>query len=256
MNPSIFMYIASFYFMKAHGAVPVLFASQWFLSAFSCPFPVSFACRLVDVMLIENSDAVLMRAALAVMAECEAELMIQDTFEDLLTYLKVEPLNWGPHRLRRVLNAALNSPVTMEELVEADAAAALDDHLSLGSLKKNLEDGSRSGAAISEHSMNNDDGRDISTSNTATLVRHSPVKAAGGTGGGEATESIERGFDGEDGTEADLVQHQADLDTAYLQMVLDLDQFVLEETSGEVSTAYENALGVEHADAREDARPL
>jgi len=39
-------------------------------------------------------------------------------------------------------------------------------------------------------------------------------------------------------------------------MVLDLDQFVLEETSGEVSTAYENALGVEHADAREDARPL
>jgi len=256
MNPSIFMYIASFYFMKAHGAVPVLFASQWFLSAFSCPFPVSFACRLVDVMLIENSDAVLMRAALAVMAECEAELMIQDTFEDLLTYLKVEPLNWGPHRLRRVLNAALNSPVTMEELVEADAAAALDDHLSLGSLKKNLEDGSRSGAAISEQSMNNDDGRDISTSNTATLVRHSPVKAAAGTGGGEATESIERGFDGEDGTEADLVQHQADLDTAYLQMVLDLDQFVLEETSGEVSTAYENALGVEHADAREDARPL
>ena len=31
--------------MQAHGVVPVLFASQWFLTAFSCPFPVSFACR-------------------------------------------------------------------------------------------------------------------------------------------------------------------------------------------------------------------
>jgi hypothetical protein len=31
--------------------VPVLFASQWLLTCYSCPFPVGFACRLVDVML-------------------------------------------------------------------------------------------------------------------------------------------------------------------------------------------------------------
>lgn len=70
--------------LKAHlesqGVVPVLYASQWFLSAFTCPFPVGFACRLVDVMLVENSDVVLMRAALAMMAESEAELLMQEDF--------------------------------------------------------------------------------------------------------------------------------------------------------------------------------
>ena len=37
--------------LQAAGVVPVLFASQWLLTCFSCPFPVGFACRLVDVML-------------------------------------------------------------------------------------------------------------------------------------------------------------------------------------------------------------
>lgn len=40
---------------QAYGVVPVLFASQWFLTAFSCPFPVHFACRLVDVMAVGES---------------------------------------------------------------------------------------------------------------------------------------------------------------------------------------------------------
>ena len=129
--------------LEAHGVVPVLFASQWFLTVFSCPFPVrwvpqpattcgalcrhvacvrcmhtpfiacgcwllaqatatswaestrlsrrgppphlashiccrSFSCRLVDMMLLENSDAPLQRVAMAVMAECEGELMLQE----------------------------------------------------------------------------------------------------------------------------------------------------------------------------------
>ena len=29
----------------------MLYASQWLLTCFSCPFPVGFACRLLDVML-------------------------------------------------------------------------------------------------------------------------------------------------------------------------------------------------------------
>lgn len=40
---------------QAAGVVPVLFASQWLLTCYSCPFPVGFACRLVDVMLQARS---------------------------------------------------------------------------------------------------------------------------------------------------------------------------------------------------------
>jgi hypothetical protein len=38
---------------------------------------------------------------------------VQD-FEELLTFLKVEPVQWSPQRLRRVLNAAIASPITAQ----------------------------------------------------------------------------------------------------------------------------------------------
>ena len=67
----------------------MLYASQWFLTIYSCPFPATFACRVIDVMLTEHSSNILMRAALAVLAECEDDLLQLHDFEDLITYLKV-----------------------------------------------------------------------------------------------------------------------------------------------------------------------
>ena len=75
--------------MQNFGAVPVLYASQWFLTIFSCPFPATFSCRVIDVMLTEHSPNTMLRAALAVLAECEDDLLQLHDFEDLITYLKV-----------------------------------------------------------------------------------------------------------------------------------------------------------------------
>lgn len=76
-------------YLQNYGAVPVLYASQWFLTIYSCPFPATFSCRVIDVMLTEHSPNILMRAALAVLQECEEELLQLHDFEDLITYLKV-----------------------------------------------------------------------------------------------------------------------------------------------------------------------
>ncbi len=73
-------------------ALPVLYASQWFLTCFSCPFPAKFACRVIDVMLQEQRSHVLLRIALAIVSECEADLLEMDDFEDIITFLKVLPL--------------------------------------------------------------------------------------------------------------------------------------------------------------------
>ena len=78
--------------MQNFGAVPVLYASQWFLTIFSCPFPATFSCRVIDVMLTEHSPNIMLRAALAVLAECEEDLLQRHDFEDLITYLKVSIL--------------------------------------------------------------------------------------------------------------------------------------------------------------------
>lgn len=69
--------------------VSVLYAAQWFLTVFSCPFPPSFACRVIDIMLVERGDGILQRTAMAVMAECASDLMELDDFEDIITLLKV-----------------------------------------------------------------------------------------------------------------------------------------------------------------------
>ncbi|KDD71341.1 hypothetical protein H632_c5257p0, partial [Helicosporidium sp. ATCC 50920] len=63
-------------------------------------------------MLLSRSDRPLVAAAVAVLAECEADLLLRSDFEDILTYLKIEPLSWGAGsaRARRALDAALSAP--------------------------------------------------------------------------------------------------------------------------------------------------
>ena len=69
--------------------LPVLYASTWLLTAFACPFPSTFSGRVIDVMLTERRTHILLRTALAVMAETEAELLELDDFEALIGHLKV-----------------------------------------------------------------------------------------------------------------------------------------------------------------------
>ncbi|KAK2080743.1 hypothetical protein QBZ16_000597 [Prototheca wickerhamii] len=113
--------------LRARGVVPVLYASQWLLTAFACPMPAGFACRVIDALLLEGDSWVLARVALALMAECEADLLLRDDFEDLLTYLKLEPMAWPAHRLRRVLDAALSQARALPRPEGFDDEAGEDD---------------------------------------------------------------------------------------------------------------------------------
>ena len=81
-------------------------------------------------MLANNSDIVLMRAAIAVMAECEVEIVGLDDFEDIITHLKVEPCSWGADRMQEVLNVAVHSYLSEEDVEEATRAAMAEMGLS------------------------------------------------------------------------------------------------------------------------------
>ena len=82
--------------VQEYTALPVLYASQWFLTCFSCPFPAKFACRVIDVLLQEQRPHVLLRVALAVVAECEADILQLHDFEDIITFLKVRDCSQHP----------------------------------------------------------------------------------------------------------------------------------------------------------------
>ncbi|KAG7673898.1 hypothetical protein KSW81_007078 [Nannochloris sp. 'desiccata'] len=236
--------------LEAQGAVPVLYASQWFLSTFACPFPVGFACRLIDVMLAENSDAVLMRVALAIMAECEAELLMQEDFEELLTYLKVEPVQWSTHRLRRVLNAAIHSsPLTAEDLARAIKEAEKEENLLIAPPVVSVVVAAGEETAVRGENPRKKSQISPRKPNTTT----SPGNTERNRVSGEVNDKKEKNAaEGEEDGDVDhhltmLAEHQAELDTAYMQMVLDLDHLWGGGGGGEESgsgavEAYETAL--------------
>lgn len=103
---------------------PVLYASQWFLTLFACPFPSAFCARIIDIIMFTGSTDILLQTALAVVMECELELLEMTEFEDLLTHLKVEPVQWKQKRLRQVLNTAVTGIVTTETIRAADLAVS------------------------------------------------------------------------------------------------------------------------------------
>jgi len=76
---------------QAYSALPVLYASQWLLTCFACPFSSAVACRVIDALLIENRPHCLLRVALALLAELEPELLALDDFEELITCIKAWP---------------------------------------------------------------------------------------------------------------------------------------------------------------------
>ena len=77
-----------FHLLQAYSAVPVLYASQWLLTCFACPFSAPVACRVIDALLIEDRPHCLLRVALALLAELEPDLLALDDFEELITFIK------------------------------------------------------------------------------------------------------------------------------------------------------------------------
>lgn len=47
---------------QANTVAPVLYASQWFLTLFACPFPSAFSARVIDIILTEGHSEILLQA--------------------------------------------------------------------------------------------------------------------------------------------------------------------------------------------------
>ncbi len=47
--------------LEAHGVLPVLYASSWFLTCFASDFPISCAARVLDVVITDCYAAPMMK---------------------------------------------------------------------------------------------------------------------------------------------------------------------------------------------------
>ena len=85
---------------------PVLYASSWFLTAFSNTFPVTFCTRILDVMLLERDFDILMRVAVTVLLFAEEEILTLTDLEDIVNFIKLQPALWNAERHRKAITAA------------------------------------------------------------------------------------------------------------------------------------------------------
>lgn len=225
--------------LQARGVVPVLYASQWFLTAFACPMPPAFACRVLDGLLLENDSWVLARVALMLMAECEGDLLLRDDFEDVLTYLKLEPLNWPVHRQRRVLDAALSQARLLqrpegygEESDELDAgkqSLAVDEKL----MPPAKGTGDRRGAEGAQaHKTTSEEGEMLAPAKASLRALSSDADTEHSQPGGVHLHST-------DAVDDELARQRAELDAEFMGMVLELDAL----WAPDEDVAYDTHLG-------------
>lgn len=74
---------------RQNGVAAVLYASQWYLTSFACPFNENFAARVLDMIIVEQSSTPLVKLAFAVLTELGEGLLELDNLEDILTAIKV-----------------------------------------------------------------------------------------------------------------------------------------------------------------------
>ncbi|KAK9820411.1 hypothetical protein WJX72_010036 [[Myrmecia] bisecta] len=98
--------------MEMHGALPVLYASSWLLTAFASDFPLSFASRVMDVILTDNYTAAMMKVVLGILRHCEAALLAMTDMEQMVDYLKMEVPCLPRETLHELLTDALKAPWT------------------------------------------------------------------------------------------------------------------------------------------------
>lgn len=101
--------------LEKHGVLPVLFASSWLLTCFAVDFPISFAARVMDVLLTDSCEKVMLKVALAILKKCQRQLKRRHDMEEILVYLKSEVPGWKQSKVQGIISGALSSPWTSEQ---------------------------------------------------------------------------------------------------------------------------------------------
>ncbi|XP_031331807.1 TBC1 domain family member 1 isoform X1 [Photinus pyralis] len=97
---------------------PTLYAAPWLLTLFASQFPLGFVTRVFDFLFLENTD-VIFRVALALLLLHKEELLMCDSFEEIMNYLKLKLPAIDKIMLEKV----------MKEVVSSDISKQLNEYL-------------------------------------------------------------------------------------------------------------------------------
>ncbi|KAJ8916569.1 hypothetical protein NQ315_000213 [Exocentrus adspersus] len=92
---------------------PTLYAAPWLLTVFSSQFPLGFVTRVFDLMFLEGPD-VIFRVALALLSYHKDKLLLCDSFEEIMNYLKVQVPNIDKPILDKIMKQVYTTDVTKQ----------------------------------------------------------------------------------------------------------------------------------------------
>jgi Rab-GTPase-TBC domain len=73
----------------AYGVPPSLFLPPWLLTVFSADFPVAFAARLIDIILVEGWQRILISTSVGLLTVAKESLLEARSMEEVMDVLKV-----------------------------------------------------------------------------------------------------------------------------------------------------------------------
>ncbi|XP_050302062.1 TBC1 domain family member 1 isoform X2 [Anthonomus grandis grandis] len=100
-----------------HEVAPTLYAAPWMLTVFASQFPLGFVTRVFDLVFLEGPD-VIFRVALALLTYHKENILLCDSFEEIMNYFK------GPL-------ATIDKPIldkVMKHIYTTDISRHLDEY--------------------------------------------------------------------------------------------------------------------------------
>ncbi|XP_064100515.1 TBC1 domain family member 1-like isoform X1 [Macrobrachium nipponense] len=99
--------------LENHEVTPQLFAAPWFLTLFASQFPMSFVCRVFDLLFMEGMEAVF-RVALVLLRTHEEALLACDSFEQIMDYMKTSMPNIHLEQQGHIISQACECSLSRE----------------------------------------------------------------------------------------------------------------------------------------------
>ncbi|KAJ8956370.1 hypothetical protein NQ318_015108 [Aromia moschata] len=92
---------------------PTLYAAPWLLTIFASQFPLGFVTRVFDLMFLEGPDVVF-RVALALLSFHKEKLLICDSFEEIMNYLKIQVPNIDKPTLDKIMKQVYTTDLSKQ----------------------------------------------------------------------------------------------------------------------------------------------
>ncbi|CAH1131920.1 unnamed protein product [Ceutorhynchus assimilis] len=90
---------------------PTLYAAPWMLTVFASQFPLGFVTRVFDLVFLEGPD-VIFRVALALLNYHKDKILLCDSFEEIMNYLKGQLTSVDKPTLDKVMKQIYTTDIT------------------------------------------------------------------------------------------------------------------------------------------------